>query len=606
MSETEAILVVEHDRDLARAVQDSLQRDGYVVRLARTAAEARRALRDPVAVLVLDLGLPDTDPLALLREAAGLPMAPDVIVTTPQASIDSAIVAIDCGAAGYLVKPYAVSRLDELVARVVERRGLVRENERLNTELANRLVEAESLLAVASTIGSTLDLSEALRRICRELVRLTEADTAAAYLFDAAQELLVPTAAYRAPKEYLDLLGSSTIPLREQGFYLPLWTTRRPVHSEDVTRDPRFSHALFREIPPPERAGVAARPRRRGRRRVLPGVVEGAPDLRRPRAGRPGAGQWPGGAPPAEQPALRARGARPAAARDPAHRRPAPGRGPRDGPDPRAHRRGGDPAAGRGWRRDPPRRGRRPRAERPDRVAGRRHGQHSGQGRAQPERAGPRHRRAGGRGGPHRRLGRRPHLSRRRPRSGAARVPRSPAARPRPDHRRPEPLHRRPPALRRRGGLAAGGVRRPRLAGDREGPAPAGGRGGTSPPRPAVRGRALNADLLGPGGAAAGLRAGRRRGGRLRPGAGLPDDARRDRAGAGHGPRRERRAGAAPAAADASPLVPTSRRSTAGSCRPSSPTRTWNGCRRGIPRSSRTRRSAPGGSWWRHSSWATG
>jgi PAS domain S-box-containing protein len=249
MSEAEAILVVEHDRDLARAVQDSLQRDGYAVRHAATAADARRALQEPVAVLVLDLGLSGADPLALLREATRLPMAPDVIVTTAQASIDSAIVAIDCGAAGYLVKPYAISRLEELVGRVIERRGLVRENERLNTELANRLVEAESLLAVASTIGSTLDLSEALRRICRELVRLTEADTAAAYLFDAGQELLVPTAAYRAPKEYLELLGQSTIPLREQGFYLPLWTTRRPVHSEDVTRDPRFSHALFREIP---------------------------------------------------------------------------------------------------------------------------------------------------------------------------------------------------------------------------------------------------------------------------------------------------------------------------------------------------------------------
>ena len=43
MSEAEAILVVEHDRDLARAVQDSLQRDGYVVRLARTGVRFDRA-----------------------------------------------------------------------------------------------------------------------------------------------------------------------------------------------------------------------------------------------------------------------------------------------------------------------------------------------------------------------------------------------------------------------------------------------------------------------------------------------------------------------------------------------------------------------------------
>src|SRR5262245_38289094 len=205
MGEAETILVVEGDRDLARAVYDSLMRDRFVVRIAPTGADARRVLRaGPVAVLVLDLGLADGDALALLREATDLPEAPDVIVTTSRASIDSAVAAIDCGAAGYLIKPYAVSRLDELVARVVERRGLVRENERLNAELANRLVEAESLLAIASTIGSTLDLSEALRRICRELVRLTEADTAAAYLFDAGRELLVPTAAYHVPSEHLE------------------------------------------------------------------------------------------------------------------------------------------------------------------------------------------------------------------------------------------------------------------------------------------------------------------------------------------------------------------------------------------------------------------
>src|SRR5262245_22879599 len=185
MSEAEAILVVEDDLDLARAVEDSLGRDGYEVRLAATAGDARQKLGSgPVGVVVLDLGPSGTEALALLREITGRPAAPGVIVTASRASIDSAIAAIDCGAAGYLVKPYPLARLHELVARVVERRGLVRENERLSGELGDRLVEAESLLAVASTIGSTLDLSEALRRICRELVRLTEADTAAAYLFD--------------------------------------------------------------------------------------------------------------------------------------------------------------------------------------------------------------------------------------------------------------------------------------------------------------------------------------------------------------------------------------------------------------------------------------
>ena len=122
-------------------------------------------------------------------------------------------------------------------------------NERLSAEQADRLTPAESLLAIASTVGSTLDLAEALRRICRELVRLTGADSGGAYLYDANRDLLVPTAAYRVPEEHLALLAAAAIPLRQQGFHLPLWTTRHPVHSADVAHDERFSHAMFREIP---------------------------------------------------------------------------------------------------------------------------------------------------------------------------------------------------------------------------------------------------------------------------------------------------------------------------------------------------------------------
>src|SRR5262245_33370892 len=110
-------------------------------------------------------------------------------------------------------------------------------NEPQGVELTDRLTPAESLLAIASTIGSTLDLAEALRRICRELARLTGADSVGAYLYDRDRDLLIPTAAYRVPKELLATLAAAAIPLRQQGFSLPLWTTRRPVHTQDVAHD---------------------------------------------------------------------------------------------------------------------------------------------------------------------------------------------------------------------------------------------------------------------------------------------------------------------------------------------------------------------------------
>ena len=241
------ILVVEADRELAVVIDEVLARAGYERLVVHGAAEATARLdAGDVAVAVLDL---DTSGLELLRHAAGLPARPDVVLLTAHPTLDSALAAIDTEVAGYLTKPFAPSRLVELVAGVMERRALVRENERLSAELADRLAHAESLLAISSTIGSPLDLDEALRRICRELVRLTGADTAAAYLHDTARDLLVPTAAYHVPKEHVEALSRATIPLREQGFYLPPWTTRRPVHTTDVAADARFGHVLFRQLP---------------------------------------------------------------------------------------------------------------------------------------------------------------------------------------------------------------------------------------------------------------------------------------------------------------------------------------------------------------------
>jgi len=125
----------------------------------------------------------------------------------------------------------------------------VDEGTRLEAELADRLRETEALLAISSTVTSTLDVREALRRVCRELALLSGADTAAVYLHDPASDLLRPYAAYHIPKEHLATLASVALPLREQGFRHALWSDRRPVFSGHVAEDPRFNHEIFRRVP---------------------------------------------------------------------------------------------------------------------------------------------------------------------------------------------------------------------------------------------------------------------------------------------------------------------------------------------------------------------
>ncbi len=247
--DAEAILIVDDDLEVTATVGEYLTKEGFAVTTAATGADGLQRLTEkPIALLLVDLHLPDMDGIRVMRTAQQLAFPPEVVVITGHATVDSAIQAVEGGTAGYLLKPIDLPRLGAVVRRVFERRRLVGENNRLQAEMGARLGETEALLAIAHTVSATLDVQEALRRICRELVRLIGADTGAAYLLDAASGELRPCAGYRVPKEMIETFLATPIPLGDQGFRHDVWEGRRPVFSDDVAADPRFGFELFRRF----------------------------------------------------------------------------------------------------------------------------------------------------------------------------------------------------------------------------------------------------------------------------------------------------------------------------------------------------------------------
>ncbi|HNQ05376.1 MAG TPA: response regulator [Thiobacillaceae bacterium] len=109
------ILVVEDDDNIRRFVRLTLQVEGYVVSEADT---LRRGLIEAGTrrpdILVLDLGLPDGDGVALIRDLRGWSDMP-VLVLSARGTEAEKIVALDAGADDYLVKPFGAG---ELLARV--------------------------------------------------------------------------------------------------------------------------------------------------------------------------------------------------------------------------------------------------------------------------------------------------------------------------------------------------------------------------------------------------------------------------------------------------------------------------------------------------------
>jgi len=110
-----SVLVIEDEIQIRRLLRACLERNGYAVVEAPTGdlgiGEALRSLPD---VVILDLGLPDMDGLAVLkrlREWSGVP----VLVLSVRGHEDDKINALDHGANDYVTKPFSTG---ELLARL--------------------------------------------------------------------------------------------------------------------------------------------------------------------------------------------------------------------------------------------------------------------------------------------------------------------------------------------------------------------------------------------------------------------------------------------------------------------------------------------------------
>src|SRR5262249_51126253 len=107
MARRRTILCVDDNEAHCDNVRDSLEEEGYAVRVAGSCAEAMERAREGVNVALVDVMLPDGDGVmfaARLRE-----LAPDaqVIMLTGHATIESAVAAVRAGAWAYLMKPCA-------------------------------------------------------------------------------------------------------------------------------------------------------------------------------------------------------------------------------------------------------------------------------------------------------------------------------------------------------------------------------------------------------------------------------------------------------------------------------------------------------------------
>ena len=115
-------MLVEDDRELRATLRDALAVEGYHVQACASAADARAVLDHAAGerrpdLMLLDLGLPDGDGEALLRQLRRerVDRVLPVIVISARHGDDPKVRLLDAGADDYLVKPFSLA---ELLARM--------------------------------------------------------------------------------------------------------------------------------------------------------------------------------------------------------------------------------------------------------------------------------------------------------------------------------------------------------------------------------------------------------------------------------------------------------------------------------------------------------
>ena len=158
-------LIVDDDSTFQEGLAQVVEREGFSAATAATLADARAELARAVPdAVLLDLNLPDGSGMELLEELSGSG-APEVILMTGQASVETAVDALRRGAADYLTKPVDFARIKQVLASLTRTRELKQEIGTLRGEL-RRL----------GRFGPLIGSSEAMQRLYDLLPRIAAAD----------------------------------------------------------------------------------------------------------------------------------------------------------------------------------------------------------------------------------------------------------------------------------------------------------------------------------------------------------------------------------------------------------------------------------------------
>jgi DNA-binding NtrC family response regulator len=158
------ILVVDDEPGICELIMEILEDEGYLVATAENAAVAREARRvQRPDLILLDIWMPDTDGISLLKEWTEDDHLPcPIIMMSGHGTVETAVEATRLGAYDFIEKPLSMAKMLLTVRRALDADRLARENQNLRRQQR----------VVIEPIGR----SEVLQRLRAQVLRVAQHD----------------------------------------------------------------------------------------------------------------------------------------------------------------------------------------------------------------------------------------------------------------------------------------------------------------------------------------------------------------------------------------------------------------------------------------------
>ncbi len=233
------VLAVDDERFFREAIRDALQQEGIDCEACANAREALRLAAEPrIGAVVLDLGLPGSDGLEVLRQLRRERPELKIIVLAAQAEQRDVLPALRLGASDYLAKPLHDEELLLAVQRALSAHALESELLRLRARLSLLEQRAAELAVCARDAEAELRDEALAERVVRAAGDILEAEKTSLMRLDPETGGLRVVAT--TGREEMSP-GDMDVALLGEGVAGAVLVSGEAVAVEDLEGDPRFA-----------------------------------------------------------------------------------------------------------------------------------------------------------------------------------------------------------------------------------------------------------------------------------------------------------------------------------------------------------------------------